>query len=48
MQRHPSHHADDIGARSQEPSGFTVLMRTTAVPKYRIAGLLVTCIAYLR
>jgi hypothetical protein len=33
MQLQPSHHADDIGARFDEPSGFKVLMSATGVPK---------------
>jgi hypothetical protein len=33
MQLQPSHHADDIGARFGEPSGFKVLINTTGVPK---------------
>jgi len=37
MQRWPSHQAEDIGARFALPSSFSVLIRTTGVPKYRIA-----------
>jgi len=33
MQLHPSHHADDIGARFADPSGFNVLINATGVPK---------------
>jgi hypothetical protein len=33
MQLQPSHHADDIGARFGEPSGFKLLMSATGVPK---------------
>jgi hypothetical protein len=36
--RHPSQNVDDIGARFGQPSSFSVLMSTTGVPKYRIAG----------
>jgi len=43
MQRHPSQNADDIGARLKVPSSLTVLITTTGVPKYRIAGSLVRC-----
>jgi hypothetical protein len=38
MQRQPTHHADDIGARLAEPSSLLEPIRTTGVPKYRIAG----------
>jgi hypothetical protein len=38
MQRHPTHQADDIGARLNEPSSLVDPIRTTGVPKYRIAG----------
>jgi hypothetical protein len=38
MQRQPTHHADDIGARLREPSSLIEPIRTTGVPKYRIAG----------
>jgi hypothetical protein len=41
MQRHPTHHADDIGARLDEPSSLVEPIRTTGVPKYRIAGSIV-------
>ena len=33
MQLQPNHHAEDIGARLGDPSGFNVLMSTTGVPK---------------
>jgi hypothetical protein len=33
MQRHPTHHADDIGARLNEPSSLDEPIRTTGVPK---------------
>lgn len=33
MQLQPSHHAEDIGARLGDPTGFNVLMGTTGVPK---------------
>ena len=33
MQRHPIHHADDIGARLNEPSSLVEPIRTTGVPK---------------
>jgi hypothetical protein len=33
MQLHPSHHAEDMGARFGEPSGFRLLMSATGVPK---------------
>ena len=33
MQLQPSHHAEDMGARFGEPSGLSVLMRATGVPK---------------
>ncbi len=36
--RHPSQNVDDIGAKFGKPSSFSVLMSTTGVPKYRIAG----------
>jgi hypothetical protein len=42
MQRQPTHHADDIGARLGEPSSLLEPIRTTGVPKYRIAGS-ITC-----
>jgi hypothetical protein len=32
-QRQPSQNADDIGARLNEPSSLTVLIKTTGVPK---------------
>jgi hypothetical protein len=38
MQLHPSHHADDIGARLAEPSSLSVEISATGVPKYRIEG----------
>ncbi len=44
MQRQPSHHAEDIGARLGEPSSLSVLMSTTGVPRYKIAGSTVLCI----
>lgn len=44
MQRWPSHQADDIGARFALPSSFSVLTRTTGVPKYRIGGSVIVCI----
>ena len=43
MQLQPSHHADDMGARFGEPSGFNELMSATGVPKYRIVGSMVLC-----
>jgi hypothetical protein len=43
MQRHPSQKADDIGARLYDPSSFTVLIRTTGVPRYKIGGSLTMC-----
>ena len=33
MQRQPTHHADDIGARLNEPSSLVDPIRTTGVPK---------------
>src|SRR5260370_39222024 len=42
MQRQPTPHADDIGARLGEPSSLVEPIRTTGVPKYRIAGS-ITC-----
>jgi hypothetical protein len=42
MQRQPTHQADDIGARLGEPSSLLDPIRTTGVPKYRIAGS-ITC-----
>jgi hypothetical protein len=33
MHRHPTHHADDIGARLNEPSSLVEPIRTTGVPK---------------
>ena len=33
MQRQPTHHADDIGARLKEPSSLVDPIRTTGVPK---------------
>jgi hypothetical protein len=33
MQRQPSHHADDMGARFALPSGLSELTSTTGVPK---------------
>ena len=33
MQRQPTHHADDIGARLYEPSSLFEPIRTTGVPK---------------
>jgi hypothetical protein len=38
MQRHPTHQADDIGARFWEPSSLVDPIRTTGVPKYKMAG----------
>lgn len=33
MQRFASHHAEDMGAMLEEPSGFSVVIRTTGVPQ---------------
>src|SRR5256714_821081 len=33
MQLQPSHHADDIGARLDVPSGLVLLIKATGVPK---------------
>ena len=33
MQRQPSQKTDEIGARFGDPSAFSVLTRTTGVPK---------------
>jgi hypothetical protein len=38
MQRWPNHHADDMGAILGVPSSFSVVIRTTILPQYRIAG----------
>jgi len=38
MHRHPSQNTEDIGARFAEPSSLVVLIKTTGVPKYKIAG----------
>jgi hypothetical protein len=47
MHRRPSHQADDMGARFGEPSSFNVLISTTGVPKYKIAGSIVRTIVSL-
>jgi hypothetical protein len=47
MHWRPSHHAEDIGARLAEPSSFKVLISTTGVPKYKIAGSIVRTIENL-
>src|SRR4051795_8863726 len=39
----PSHQAEDMGARFALPSSLVDETRTTGVPKYRMAGSLVTC-----
>lgn len=33
MQLHPSHHAEDIGARLGDPSALVELITATGVPK---------------
>lgn len=38
MQRLPSHQAEDMGAMFVVPSGLVVLIMTTGVPQYKIAG----------
>jgi hypothetical protein len=43
MQRHPSQNAEDIGARLGVPSSLSVLISTTGVPKYKMAGSMRTC-----
>lgn len=43
--RLPSHQADDIGAMLAVPSSFVVVMRTTGVPQYMIAGVMTECIS---
>jgi hypothetical protein len=45
MQRCPSHQADDIGARFEVPSSFSLLINTTGVPKYRMVGSAIVCMA---
>lgn len=46
-QRQPRKNADDMGARLNEPSSLTVLIRTTGVPKYRMPGSMVICMLEL-
>lgn len=41
--RQPSQNADDIGARFAEPSSFSLEIRTTGVPKYRMPGSMGVC-----
>jgi hypothetical protein len=43
MQLHPSHQAEDIGARLGVPSSLRLEMRATGVPKYKIVGSMVLC-----
>jgi hypothetical protein len=43
MQRHPSQNAEDMGAKLNEPSSFSELIKTTGVPKYKIGGSPSTC-----
>ena len=42
MQRQPSQKTDDMGARLKEPFSFSVDTSTTGVPKYKMAGVMVT------
>ncbi len=44
IQRFPIQKAEDIGPMFEVPSGFKVVMRTTGVPQYRTAGLMVECV----
>jgi hypothetical protein len=48
MHRCPSHQADDIGARFEVPSSFSLLINTTGVPKYRMFGSVTVCMAIER
>lgn len=38
MHRCASHQAEDMGEMLYVPSSFSVMMRTTGVPQYKIAG----------
>ena len=45
MQRHPSQKADEMGARLYEPSSLRELLRITGVPRYKMAGSILLCVA---
>src|SRR4051794_21731037 len=44
MALQPSQNADDIGARFGDPSSFSVEIRTTGVPKYKMPGSMRACV----
>ena len=46
-QRQPSQMADEIGARLNEPFSFTVLFKTTGVPRYKMEGVIETWVTWL-
>jgi hypothetical protein len=43
MALQPSQNADDIGARFADPSSFSVEIKTTGVPKYKMPGSMRAC-----